>query len=224
MSPKGIGASTAAAIAAQDPALLILASRTKAKLEEVAADCRQLVKTGKVKTVLLDLASQKSIRETADQVKKLTDRIDILINNAALVVTSRQWTEDGLEMQWGTNHTGPFLFTNLLLPLLLNAAKTAAPGATRVVSLTSAGHRLSPIRFHDYNFEGKPIPAEEEPLSSLPPAFAKTTEDGYNGIIAYGQSKTANILFTLSLQKSLIKKGIAAYVLHPGSTYCMGRP
>lgn len=219
MSPKGIGAATALNIASQSPGLLILASRTKARVEEVAAQIREKHPGAKVEIVLLDLGSQQSVRKAAAQVAALTDRLDILINNAGIVVTSRQATPEGIEQQFGTNHIGPFLFTNLLLPLLRKAAETNPPGATRIVSLSSAGHRLSPVRFSDYNFEGKPVPPEEDHFKPLSGAFAKCTPDGYNGIVAYAQSKTANILFALYLQKHLSKHGITSYVLHPGSAY-----
>ncbi|KAK4160254.1 hypothetical protein QBC43DRAFT_359798 [Cladorrhinum sp. PSN259] len=216
VSPKGIGASTALNFASQSPDLLILASRTKAKVEEVAAEIYGKYPKARLIIITIDLGSQKSIRKAASDVKDITDKIDILVNNAGICVTSRSATPEGIEQQFGTNHIGPFLFTNLLLPLLREAAKTNPPGATRIVNLSSAGHRLSPIRWSDYNFEPKEVPPEEEHLA-LKGAFAKCAPDGYNGIVTYAQSKTANILFTLYLQKYLGKQGIAAYVLHPGS-------
>ncbi len=217
VSPKGIGSTTVLNLAAHNPGLLILASRTKSRLQEVAAEITAKHPATRVEIVVLDLGSQKSIRQAAADVTALTDTLDLLINNAGIVVTSRQATPEGIEQQFGTNHIGPFLFTNLLLPLLRNAAKTSPPGATRVVSLSSAGHRLSPIRFSDYNFEGKPVPPEEDHFKPLPGAFGKCTPDGYNGIVTYAQSKTANILFTLYLQTHLAELGISAYTLHPGS-------
>ncbi|KAH6845838.1 hypothetical protein B0I37DRAFT_193064 [Chaetomium sp. MPI-CAGE-AT-0009] len=217
VSPKGIGSTTVLNLASQSPNLLILASRTKARLEEVATQISAKYPSTRVEIVILDLGSQKKIRQAAAEVAALTDKLDILINNAGIVVTSRQATPEGIEQQFGTNHIGPFLFTNLLLPLLRKAAESNPAGATRVVSLTSAGHRLSPIRFSDYNFEGKPVPPEEDHVKPLAGAFGKCAPDGYNGIVTYAQSKTANILFTVSLQKHLSKSGISAYVLHPGS-------
>ncbi|AEO68559.1 717e08bc-3d8f-40cf-91fd-5198c6e3a931 [Thermothielavioides terrestris] len=217
VSPKGIGRTTALNLASQKPGLLILASRNRSRVQEVAAEIEEKYPGTRVEIVILDLGSQKSIRQAAADVAALTDKLDILINNAATCVTTRQATPEGIEQQFGTNHIGPFLFTNLLLPLLRKAAETSPPGATRVVSLTSAGHRLSPIRFSDYNFEGKPVPPEEDHFKPLPGAFAKCTPDGYNGIVTYAHSKTANILFTLSLQQELPKLGIAAYAVHPGT-------
>ncbi|KAK0625018.1 hypothetical protein B0T17DRAFT_491733 [Bombardia bombarda] len=217
VSPKGIGASTALAFASQAPALLILASRTRARVEEVAADIHAKHPSTRVEIVLLDLSSQADIRRAVADIAKLTPRVDILVNNAGIVVTTRQATPEGIELQFGTNHIGPFLFTNLLIPLLRNAAKTSPAGATRVVTLTSGGHRLSPMRFSDYNFEGKEVPPGEDHVKPLPGAFGKFNPDGYNGIVTYAISKTANILFTVELQKRVKALGIAAYVLHPGT-------
>jgi NAD(P)-dependent dehydrogenase (short-subunit alcohol dehydrogenase family) len=217
VSPKGIGSATVLNLASQSPGLLILASRTKAKVQEVAVQIAEKYPGTRVEIVALDLGSQKAVRQAAADVAALTDTLDILINNAGVVVTSRQATPEGIEQQFGTNHIGPFLLTNLLLPLLRKAAETNPPGATRIVSLSSAGHRLSPIRFSDYNFEGKEVPPEEDHFKPLPGAFGKCTADGYNGIVTYAQSKTANVLMTVQLQKHLSKLGIAAYSLHPGS-------
>ncbi|KAK3385649.1 hypothetical protein B0H63DRAFT_186211 [Podospora didyma] len=218
ISPKSIGQTTALAFASQSPELLILASRTKSRIDEVAAEIHSKYPNTRIETVLLDLGSQASVRAAAAEVARLTPKLDILVNNAGVVVTTRQKTPEGIEKQFGTNHIGPFLFTNLLLPLLRKAAETNPPGVTRVVTVSSGGHRLSPLRFSDYNFEqGKTVPPEEDHFKPLPGAFAKTTEDGYNGIVTYAHAKTANILFTAYLQKHLPKLGIAPYVLHPGT-------
>jgi len=219
ISPRSIGLTTATAIASQAPSLLILASRTPTRVEEVAAEIKSKYPATRIEIVLLDLASQKAIRQAVSEINKLTSTLDILINNAGVMVTSRQKTSDGIELAFGTNHIGPFLFTNLLFPLLRNAARSNPPGATRVVNLTSKGHRLSPIRFSDYNFEGKPVPPDEDHVKPLPGTFNIFTDDGYNGIVTYCQSKTANILFTLYLQKVWQRFGIVAYAVQPGSTF-----
>ncbi|KAJ9209201.1 hypothetical protein DTO166G4_9199 [Paecilomyces variotii] len=107
-----------------------------------------------------------------------------------------------------------------IIPKLRKAAATT-PGSTRVVMLTSNGHRFSPVRFHDYNFDGKPIPSEEEPGTQAmigrgigAPVF---DEQGYDPFVAYGQSKTANILFALYLRAKLAREGIQAMSVHPGA-------
>ncbi|KAI9281359.1 hypothetical protein BC943DRAFT_329733 [Umbelopsis sp. AD052] len=100
-------------------------------------------------------------------------------------------TKDGFEAQFGINHIGPFLFTNLILPKVL-ASKTGAP---RIVNVSSVGHIFSPIRFDDPYFEnGK--------------AYHKWT--------SYGQSKTANMLFARELSKRYKSQGLTAFSLHPG--------
>lgn len=180
----------------------------------MATKVREEVPDLSIIAISLNLASQKSIRAAASKIQGLFDRIDTLINNAGMMVLDRETTEEGIEIQFGTNHIGHFLFTNLLMPQLKNAAKVSGRGSTRVVNVTSAGHRLSPIRFHDYNFEGKDVPLDERPPEGLPPMF--TAVSGYNGWLAYGQSKAANILFTVYLAKRLADAGIVSYSVHPG--------
>jgi NAD(P)-dependent dehydrogenase (short-subunit alcohol dehydrogenase family) len=172
-----------------------------------------------VKTVLLDLMSQESIRNTASEVSQTTSTLDIIVNNAGIMTPKLQHTAEGIEAQFGSNHIGHFLLTNLLMPQLLAAAKSNQAGATRVVNLTSLGHRLSPVRFHDYNFEGKEIPDEENPPANLPPMFHGTDGQPYNGFIAYGQGKTANILFSVGLNERVQGKGIVSYAVHPGCEF-----
>ena len=114
---------------------------------------------------------------------------------------------------------GHFLLTSLLTPLLLAGAAKATPsGAIRAVNVTSLGYRLSPVRFHDYNFEGRQVPPEEEPPDGLPPHMKPSTVDGrpYQGFCAYGQSKTANILHCVSLNQKFQEQGIRAFAVHPG--------
>ncbi|KAI0005253.1 retinol dehydrogenase 13 [Xylariaceae sp. FL0662B] len=224
VAPEGVGEGTAIAFASQKPANLILASRTKEKLESVASSIRSLYPDVDVRTVTMDLASQASIRKAAAEVIDMISKLDILVNNAGATYRLRQWTAEKIEIQFGVNHIGPFLFTKILFPLLEEASKQSLPGATRIVNLSSHGHRLSTIRFHDYNIENKEVPPEEKPFPNMPPAFARIDDDGYMSTVAYAQSKTANILFTLYLQKHLKSKGITSYAVHPGGvTSHLGR-
>lgn len=166
--------------------------------------------------------SQDSVRAAAAEVGQLTDRLDLVINNAGFMTQQRQWTKEGIEGQFGANHIGHFLFTNLLMPQLLASAASNAPGSTRVVNLTSLGHRLSPMRFSDYNLEklgNEGLPEEEMHANPLPPMFQQSTEDGYNGYVAYGQAKTANILYSVGLNERVGKKGVLSYAVHPGCEY-----
>ncbi|KAJ5888758.1 short-chain dehydrogenase [Penicillium taxi] len=218
VGPDSLGEALALSIGSQGPAKLILASRTESKVQQVAVKVLQLSPDLPIEVVKLDLASQNSIRAAASKVQSLVDHIDILINNAGIMTQEREFTEEGIELQFGTNHIGSFLFTHLLVPQLKAAAKSSTPGSTRVINVSSAGHRLSPIRFHDYNFDGNDIPDDEKPPENLPPMFNAKAE-GYNPWLAYGQSKGANVLFTVYLTRHLASDGIVSYAVHPGSIH-----
>ncbi|KAL1861103.1 hypothetical protein Plec18167_002805 [Paecilomyces lecythidis] len=204
----------AIAIATQDPSSLVLASRTKVKVEEVIGKVKQITTKTAVHFVELDLSSQESIKKATTTINSLLDRVDVLINNAGVMVLERKSTDEGIELQFGTNHIGHFLFTKLLMDKLKYAAQHSTPGSTRIINVTSQGHRLSPVRFHDYNLEGKEVPLEEQPPPELPPMFS--VAGGYSGWLAYGQSKTANILFSIYLSQKLKPASIVSYATHPG--------
>jgi NAD(P)-dependent dehydrogenase (short-subunit alcohol dehydrogenase family) len=137
----------------------------------------------------LDLADLDTVVTYADGVLAAHDRIDLLVNNAGVMATPFGRTKDGFETQFGTNHLGHFLLTVRLLP----AIRRAAPGA-RIVNVSSAGHRASDIDWDDPNYEHR----------------------AYDKWEAYGQSKTANILFAVELERRLGADGIHAYAVHPG--------
>lgn len=143
--------------------------------------------------VILDLASLASVAEAADQVKGKAPRLDILVNNAGLMAVDQARTSDGFEMHFGVNHLGHFAFTAHLAPLLL-----AAPKA-RVVNVSSMGHRPGIIRFDDLMFERR----------------------RYDRWRPYFQSKLANLLFALELERRFRHAGSAAKALaaHPGGTH-----
>jgi NAD(P)-dependent dehydrogenase (short-subunit alcohol dehydrogenase family) len=218
VSPESLSQPMCLAIAAHKPALLILASRSQTKINKVIDEIRSSASNVAVSSVVVDLSSFPSIRSAAAEIKNLTSKLDIIINNAAVNPLTRQLAGSGIELHFGTNHLGPFLLTNLLLPLLEQAAKSSsAPGSTRIVNLTSQGHRISPIRFSDINFEKifRDLPVEERPPTGLPPAFFDP-EKAFSPFVAYGQSKTSNILFSVYLTKHLKEKGIMSYAVHPG--------
>jgi NAD(P)-dependent dehydrogenase (short-subunit alcohol dehydrogenase family) len=128
------------------------------------------------------------VRAFAAEVLDRHDRIDLLVNNAGVMFTPFDRTDDGFEMQFGTNHVGHFLLTNLLVPALLRGAPA------RVVNLSSGGHVGSDILWDDPNYEERP----------------------YDKFESYGQSKTANILFTVELDRRLADQGVRSFAVHPG--------
>ncbi|KAH7159469.1 hypothetical protein B0J13DRAFT_642786 [Dactylonectria estremocensis] len=225
VSPSGIGASTALAIASQAPAALVLASRTRTKLNTVASDIKEKYPDVIIHLVTLDLSSIESIRAAAAEIKSVIDKLDVLVNNAGLTLQTRDpvKTPGGItvDLQFFTNHVGPFLLTELLVTNILAAGSHPSGGGSRIVNVSSHGHRLSPIRFSDYALEAdlyNGVPEDERPPTGLPPGFLQVT-DGYYGFIGYGQSKTANILHASELKRRLGRRGssLLALSVHPGT-------
>ncbi|KAJ4391075.1 hypothetical protein N0V93_004689 [Gnomoniopsis smithogilvyi] len=223
ISPNSIGASTALAIASQDPGTLILASRTAARLDEVAAEVEQKYPSVKIQKVSLDLASLDSVKAAASHIDSLVDHIDVLINNAGISHMHREEVKTPgdtvVDLTFFTNHLGPFLFTHLLIPKLRAAA--SASNAARIINVSSHGHRLSPVRFNDYQishyvYDG--VPDSQKPPPGLPEGVLRLI-DGYPGFIGYGQSKTANILYATELARRFKKRGdhITTFSVHPGT-------
>ena len=175
--------------------------------------------------MILDLASLDSIKSAAAEINAQADHIDVLINNAGINMQSRKpvTTPSGatVDLQFFVNHVGTFLLTSLLLPKIIEAGKSAHKGGARVVNLASHGHRLSPIRFSDYAFEKAPydVPDAEKPPANAPEHFLKLNDEGYPGFIGYGQSKTANLLHALELDRRLKGAGanVRALPVHPGT-------
>ncbi|CAK7222548.1 hypothetical protein SEUCBS140593_004936 [Sporothrix eucalyptigena] len=197
-SPGGLGAAFATTIAPFGPTHIILASHNVVKAEHVAKDIAAVAPAVKTSVVKLDLSSQAQVREAAAEILKISTHIDILVNNAAVMATSYGTTVDGIEQQFGTNHIGHFLLTNLLLPKLLEARTQGGVPAKeplRVVNVASNGFRFGWVRYEDINFG-----------------------DGttYEGWFAYGQSKSANMLFSRSLAEKLGNRGVVSVSLHPG--------
>ncbi|KAI1094032.1 retinol dehydrogenase 13 [Rostrohypoxylon terebratum] len=197
-SSKGIGAQAIRALAQESPSHLILVSRSKLRTEPVLADIARANPNIKTTFVTCELSDFASVRAAAAQINNDASipHIDVVINNAG-VMAVQEYTLDkqGHELTLSSNHLGHFLLTNLLMPKIL-----AAGPAARIVNVSSIGHRIAPFRFEDYDFGGG---AE------------------YDGWSAYGQSKTANILFSVDLARRLAGRA-RAYSVHPGGVHGTG--
>ena len=218
VNPGGLGAATAHAIASQSPELLILTYRTKEKIEKVVADLRNAYSSTKIATLQIDLADVDSVRRAAKEVHVMTGHIDVLVNNAGVMsVQDKTTTSSGIEIQFATNHLGHFLFTNLIMDLLLTAAQKASrPGSTRIINLSGGWHQFSPVRFDDINFDREQIPDDQKPNAAALAKFGLDTKGVYIPEVAYAQSKTANILFSVYLTQHLREAGVISFALNPG--------
>lgn len=180
----------------QRGAKVLMACRNLDAAKEARNDIIEQSKTlenlGEIKIIHLDLSDFESVRKCAREILDSEDRIDILINNAAVMMCPKLLTKDGFEMQFGTNHLGHFLFTMLLLP------KIKKSESARIINVSSNGHKYSKgIDFEDINYEKK----------------------RYSALSAYADSKLANVLFTKALAKRLKDanvNNVNVYTLHPG--------
>lgn len=174
-------------------ARVILACRDTEKAEKAVDEIKETVRSenneplGELLVKKLDLSSLLSIKQCAKDILQTEERINILVNNAGIMMCPKSKTEDGFELQFGTNHLGHFLFTCLLLPRI----RQSTPA--RIVNVSSLAHKRGAIHFDDINLE-----------------------NGYSPIGAYSQSKLANILFSNELATKLKGTGVNVYSLHPG--------
>ena len=183
----GLGVETTRTLAAAGAEVLMVA-RDQEALAAVAQELRQQHPGAKLYTQRMDLADLESVRAAAVQIRQNHPRIHLLINNAGVMACPLARTAQGFEMQFGTNHMGHFLFTCLLVPALLAAAPA------RVINLSSGGHQFANFNFDD-------------------PAYFDRDYDKWQ---AYGESKTANILFTVALDRRLRDRQVRAFAVHPG--------
>ncbi|KAM9553351.1 retinol dehydrogenase 12-like isoform 1-T1 [Salvelinus alpinus] len=182
----GIGKETALDLAKRG-ARIIMACRDMEKAEGALKEVIQGSGSQNVVIKKLDLSNTKSIREFAETINKEETKLNILINNAGVMMCPYGKTADGFEMQIGVNHNGHFLFTHLLIDLI----KRSTPA--RIINVSSLAHFWGTINLDDIN-----------------------SEKGYDKKKAYSQSKLANVLFTRSLAKRLQGTAVTAYSLHPG--------
>jgi len=185
---RGIGLAAAIELARRG-AQLTLVARSEARAADAVGQIQAAAGGTTVEVLTADLASQASVRQLAVDAQARYPRIQVLINNAGAIYASRQLSPDGIELTWAVNHLAPFLLTTVLLPRL--TASTPA----RIVTTSSDAHRGAQIPFDDLN--------------------AQRTWGGF-GFPRYGQTKLANILFTVELARRLAGTGVTANCFHPG--------
>jgi NAD(P)-dependent dehydrogenase (short-subunit alcohol dehydrogenase family) len=183
----GIGVETARSLAAHG-AQVVGAARDLAKAKAATAEVLEesTFKVGSFELIELDLADLKSVRRCADVLLAKGEPFDVVIANAGVMATPFGHTADGFEMQFGTNHLGHFVLVNRIASLIRKGG--------RLISLASAGHRFSNVDLEDPNFVRTP----------------------YEPFVAYGRSKTANILFAVAFDRRHRGNGIRAAAVHPG--------
>jgi NAD(P)-dependent dehydrogenase (short-subunit alcohol dehydrogenase family) len=183
----GLGLETARALASAG-ATVVLGVRTDEKGAAAVKTIAEQVPDARVEYATLDLGDLATVRAFAAEIEQRHPAINVLVNNAGVMFTPFERTTDGFELQFGTNHLGHFVLTNALLPALLRGAPS------RIVNVSSGGHQLSDVDLDDPNYERRE----------------------YNKFESYGQSKTANILFTRDLERRVAPNGVHAYAVHPG--------
>jgi NAD(P)-dependent dehydrogenase (short-subunit alcohol dehydrogenase family) len=186
----GLGVETARSLAAHG-AQVVGAARDLTKAEAATSQVRKdaAAHGGSFELVELDLASLKSVRACTDKLLAKEEPFDVVIANAGVMATPFGHTVDGFETQFGTNHLGHFVLVNRIASLI------RAGG--RLINLSSSGHRYSNVDLQDPNFERTP----------------------YEPFVAYGRSKTANILFAVAFDERHRKRGVRAAAVHPGGIH-----
>lgn len=172
---------------ARTEATLVMVCRDPERGETSRADVKQQTGNRNVELLIADMSSQQSIRDLVQEFESRHDRLHVLVNNAGASLPSRVETVDGLETIFATNHLGPFLLTNLLLPVLTGSAPA------RVVTVSSGAQAMAKLDFDD--------------LQGV---------RSYNEIRVYNQSKLANIVFTYELARRIAGSGVTANAVEPG--------
>jgi NAD(P)-dependent dehydrogenase (short-subunit alcohol dehydrogenase family) len=183
----GLGVETARSLAAHG-AQVVGAARDLNKAKAATAQVRKDAagNGGSFELIELDLASLKSVRACADGLMAKRELFDVVIANAGVMATPFGHTADGFETQFGTNHLGHFVLVNRIAALIRTGG--------RLINVSSVGHRYSNVDLEDPNFERTP----------------------YEPFVAYGRSKTANILFAVAFDKRHRGRGVRAAAVHPG--------
>ncbi len=184
---SGTGKWTAIALA-EKGARVVMLCRNQQRGEDALTEVKKLSHSEEVELMLCDLGSLESIRSFSKAFHEKYDKLDVLVNNAGVTLPKRQETTDGFELQFGVNHLGHFLLTNLLLDLILKSS------SARIVVVSSGAHKVGKIHFNDLQLN-----------------------KSFNIIKAYSQSKLANLLFAYELSRKLKDKKVTVNALHPGA-------
>lgn len=204
---SGIGVETVRVLASTGATIF----GTARNIEKAKEALGSLLDTGRVKLLFMDQTDLSSVRACAEGFLNQSSKLNVIINNAAVsslmpiqkcdlanrtkvMNTPESRTKDGFELQFGTNHLSHFLLFYLLKDTLLETARVSPDFASRVVSVASAAHRYSPIPLDNFNWEGN-----------------------YNGWLAYGSSKTANIYMTTQIERLYGAQGLHGFSVHPGA-------
>jgi retinol dehydrogenase-14 len=183
---SGIGKAAATALAGMG-ATVVITGRNEERGKRALQEIREESGNDGVELILADLTVQDEVRRLAEELRERHKQLEVLVNNAGLVLSERTETPDGIETQLAINHLAPFLLTNLLLDLL----KESAP--SRIVTVSSDAHRWAKIDLDDLQSRKR-----------------------YRGMQVYGKTKLANILFTYELAERLEGTEVTANCMHPG--------
>lgn len=184
---QGIGKATATGLARQG-ARVVIVSRNEEKGRAAVEDVQRAAENRDVELIVADLSSLDQVRRVASEFESRHDRLDVLVNNAGVLVPDRRVTVDGIEETFAINHLAYFVLTRALLDVMKRT------GRARIVNVSSEAHRHAKMHWDDLGFE----------------------RGGYRSWRAYGQSKLANVLFTYELARRLEGTGVTANALHPG--------
>ncbi|KAH7349220.1 retinol dehydrogenase 12 [Pyrenochaeta sp. MPI-SDFR-AT-0127] len=220
VSQDGIGEAIARAFAHGGASTIIITGRDDTRLSSITDALSTDYPSVKIRPHKLDLTSLHATRRSAHEILEddTVPKIDIVVANAGGTFHGpRTLTPDGLESHLGINHLGHFLFVTALLPKLRLAAQKSVPGDTRVVMMSSLATLVSPFRFADYNFDGKSLAEDEAPnWAILKQLLGLEEHEGFDAEVAYGQSKTANVLFAVHWNALFSSEGMYAFAVHPG--------
>ncbi|MCU1376212.1 MAG: short-chain dehydrogenase [Actinomycetia bacterium] len=187
---SGIGLETARGLARAGHRVVLLC-RNQGRAETAKADIDASVPGATTEIVLADLGLQADVRRVAAELTERLDRLDVLVNNAGVTLRRRARTAEGHDQMLAINHLGPFLLTNLLLPLL----EASAP--SRIVVVASEAHKFRKLKLDDLEAESRGY--------------------GFFGLPRYGETKLMNLLFTRELARRLVGTGVTVNAVHPGA-------